>query len=974
MYNMVNCFALLSLIITQASAATCTPTQCSLNGDCNSVGDCVCDPAWKGKTCSQLNLLPLDETKVVNGVYKPKKHRTSWGANVLQSSEDHLYHMFVAEMKSNCTLTSWIPNSQIVHATSTTLDGPYVYKNIVFDTFHHNPRLIQNPQDGSYLLYMIGGPHSGSSSVGGECKPLPPAEGELLDTRIMVSRATSLNGPWSTPIGPLIERGAANEWDYVVTNPTPIILKNGTTLLYYRGTPKYWKDGKDGQDGDEDGSNSTNAPLDLPESVGIAVAPSWKGPYKKIFTQPILKVMNEDPFAWQNKRGFHMLTHGRNDWWNTHHSYSKDGLSWSDGADIATDPNITMTNGKIYQFTNRERPQIYFNESTGEPAMLFNGVCPGKKYTYAYTFAQQINQQRSTKTVEEMATVDTIQPNTTTPTKTITKTTLLPSATTIDVTIPNLGTVRGLSFKNYNAFLDIPYGQTTAGDNRWRAPLAYPSWGETMLDATQARDGCTGANSGGDPIGPDTQSYSENCLNLRIWTPPTANNQTSSYPVLVWLHGGGYMYGTTGDPMYDGRFYAQNHNVILVTLNYRLGALGYLGTPNSGGDAKYDLSGNYGIMDQQLALRWVQDHIASFGGDKNRVLLFGQSAGAMSVICHLTSPLSTGLFHAAEIRSPVGLHYRTKAESAKHAATLATALGCFPLGKGIVPCMRSKSADDIVKNQLIGEYIHHLTDPTHGINFLEWIPSIDGIVLLDEPHNTIVNNQTWNRVPLIIGSMRNETDAWIPNALTETEYKLLFDAAMRIQWGKEASSKVASVYSNDLWFESIGLASTDWLMTCYVRRLALAASKQQVPTFMYQFLHYNSPGADPTNAMQPAPAHPACVDGRAACHAGDNMFTMGTVSLIPNGTFTAIEENISNGIMSTTSRMAEMIGKSKDALSNAVLPLVLYNDTKQQSVAWGGLKDSITGEERVSTVIEKFRSKFCDFWDTMTPADAVSGV
>jgi len=103
--------------------------------------------------------------------------------------------------------------------------------------------------------------------------------------------------------------------------------------------------------------------------------------------------MNEDPFAWKDDRGFHMLTHGRDDWWNTHYSWSTDGLMWSDGSAIAADPNITLTDGSIFRFTNRERPQIFFNETTGKPAILFNGVCPGKKYTYAYTLAQHLNQE-----------------------------------------------------------------------------------------------------------------------------------------------------------------------------------------------------------------------------------------------------------------------------------------------------------------------------------------------------------------------------------------------------------------------------------------------------------------------------------------------------------------------------------------------------------------------------------------------------
>ena len=138
----------------------CTSTlDCSLNGDCVS-GQCHCDAAWKGVSCQQLNLVPMTPTRVVEGAYRPGS-RTSWGANVLQSPEDGLFHMFVAEMKGNCTLTSWIPNSQVVHAVSTEPDGPFTFREVLFDTFHHNPRLTR-AHDGSYLLYMIGGNHSTS--------------------------------------------------------------------------------------------------------------------------------------------------------------------------------------------------------------------------------------------------------------------------------------------------------------------------------------------------------------------------------------------------------------------------------------------------------------------------------------------------------------------------------------------------------------------------------------------------------------------------------------------------------------------------------------------------------------------------------------------------------------------------------------------------------------------------------------------
>ena len=377
-----------SSVLPPLSPSPAFSPRCSLNGAWDGAA-CVCQPAWRGPTCSQLALLPMEPSRVT-GAYRPAGGGTSWGANVARS-EDGVWHMFAAEMKANCTLTSWIPNSQVVHAVSTNgPEGPFTFRKVLFDTFHHNPRLVRHPVDGKWLLFMIGGSHAGTAGAK-NCSAIPPAEGELLDTRIVVSRANSLNGPWSTPTGPLLARGKVTEWDYVVTNPSPIILDNGTTLLYFRGTPKYWGQGRSDAGG-YFAVNNDEGPLDLPESVGVARAPHWSGPYEKVFAEPILKVMNEDPFAWRDASGFHMLTHGRDDWWNTHHSYSSDGLTWSDGSDVACDPNITLTNGSLVKFTNRERPWIFFNTTTGAPALLFNGVCPGKKYTYAFTLVQRIRQ------------------------------------------------------------------------------------------------------------------------------------------------------------------------------------------------------------------------------------------------------------------------------------------------------------------------------------------------------------------------------------------------------------------------------------------------------------------------------------------------------------------------------------------------------------------------------------------------------
>lgn len=402
---------LFPLLLSVAAASCGEGGVCSLNGDCVS-GACVCDAAWTGPTCAQVNLVPLTPEAARAGAYRPDAAppyaglATSWGGVPLRDTEPpYAYHLYVAELANNCTLQSWVPNSRVTHAVADAPQGPYAYRATVFDTFHHNPSVVRHPNpqadpSAAYLMYLIGGPLAATA----DCSNGILNSSQHLESSILISTAASPGGPWSEPIGPVLARGAEDAWDYIVTNPSPIILPNGTVLLYYRGTPKYFADDADAaaghgsrynHRGDRDGGaggEQAQAPRDLIESVGLASAPHWSGPYTKVFERPVLATMNEDPFAWRDDRGFKMLTHGRDDWWNTHLAYSADGLSWSDGADVATGPNVTLTDGSLAVFTNRERPHIYFNESTGQPALLFNGVCPGKKYGYAYTIAQFFEQ------------------------------------------------------------------------------------------------------------------------------------------------------------------------------------------------------------------------------------------------------------------------------------------------------------------------------------------------------------------------------------------------------------------------------------------------------------------------------------------------------------------------------------------------------------------------------------------------------
>ena len=204
-----------------------------------------------------------------------------------------------------------------------------------------------------------------------------------------------------------------------------------------------------------------------------------------------------------------------------------------------------------------------------------------------------------------------------------------------------MGTVRGMEAADYRVFQGIPYAAPPVGPLRWQLPRPAPKW-SGMLDASKPGPQCM-QDTGRDPhVGKPT---SENCLTLNIWTPPRGP-RGDKRPVMVWIHGGGFVNGS-GD-IYHSRSLAAKGHIVVVTMNYRLGALGFLAHPSLGppGDV-----GNYGLADQQAALRWVRDNIAAFGGDPRKVTIAGESAGGMSVCDHLVAPGSVGLFRAAIIQS-----------------------------------------------------------------------------------------------------------------------------------------------------------------------------------------------------------------------------------------------------------------------------------------------------------------------------------
>ena len=242
------------------------------------------------------------------------------------------------------------------------------------------------------------------------------------------------------------------------------------------------------------------------------------------------------------------------------------------------------------------------------------------------------------------------------------------------------GLVRGTTAGTVDEFLGLPYAAPPTGNLRWRPPAPPASW-EGVRDATQFGPSCPQAtvNNPYLPPGP----ISEDCLYLNVYTPTSRSGGGGGRPVLVWIHGGGLT--VDGARNYDGSKLAADGTVV-VTINYRLGALGFLAHPalasRPGGPA-----GNYGLMDQQAALRWVQRNIAQFGGDPHNVTIAGQSAGGLSVLAQLVSPGARGLFQRAIVQSGAfALTQQPLATAEAAGEKFATAVGC---ADQTAQCLRS---------------------------------------------------------------------------------------------------------------------------------------------------------------------------------------------------------------------------------------------------------------------------------------------
>jgi para-nitrobenzyl esterase len=425
------------------------------------------------------------------------------------------------------------------------------------------------------------------------------------------------------------------------------------------------------------------------------------------------------------------------------------------------------------------------------------------------------------------------------------------------------GTVEGKLL----VFRGIPFAKAPVGDLRFRPPRPMEPW-QGVRDAS--RFGCRAVQIPNEALEailgrPESlPPISEDCLNLNVWTPALDEKRR---PVMVWIHGGGFTTGAGSEPICDGQALV-SRDVVLVTINYRLGPLGFLCAPGfAEGDEPYT---NFGILDQIAALEWVKAEIASFGGDPGNVTIFGESAGAMSVGTLLGAPAAKGLFQKAILQSGAAHQVLSEEVAAKNIVALAEAMG---MKEPDVAGLRARPLDDIVEAQKTLD-VEDARAQRRGAGFgLRYQPVLDGN-LLPKPPIEQVRDGFAKDVPLLIGT-------------TAEEYKVFGammpflrdmspdDAASRLSTllpGRDVAkarsilktyekARKASDESTEP-FELFCAAVTDWLFRVPADRLAEAQAKRQ-KVFSYR-LDWRSPYGEGL---------------LGACHAIDLPFVFGTHKL-----------------------------------------------------------------------------------------------
>ena len=409
------------------------------------------------------------------------------------------------------------------------------------------------------------------------------------------------------------------------------------------------------------------------------------------------------------------------------------------------------------------------------------------------------------------------------------------------------GKVRGQSTGALQVFKGIPYALPPTGARRWKPPLPMPKWKETRV-ADQYGPACVQPKArSGSIYAWDIGALSEDCLSLNVWAPAKAGKA----PVFVWIHGGALSTGSGGEPLYDGSKLAER-GLVVVTINYRMGILGFLAHPALSAESRRNVSGNYGLLDQIAALRWVKNNIAAFGGDAGNVTIAGESAGGLSVMYLMVAPEARGLFHKAVAQSAYMIS-APELRGTTHGGVAAEPVGPWlgeKLGAGDLAGLRSMDAVALTEGAASAGYFPFF--------------NIDGRVLPRQVVEAIDRGEQ-ARVPILAGFNSGEIRSLKFLASPVPADAATYEKEIRARYADLADAFLKLYPSSDM-AESVLATTRDALYGWTSERLVMKQTALGVPSYLYLFDH----------------GYPAAVEmGLHAFHASEIPYVFGTADKTP---------------------------------------------------------------------------------------------
>lgn len=428
------------------------------------------------------------------------------------------------------------------------------------------------------------------------------------------------------------------------------------------------------------------------------------------------------------------------------------------------------------------------------------------------------------------------------------------------------GPVKGIVQSGVHVFKGMPYALPPTGDARWKPPAPVPAWTDAFY-ASRFGPACVQPLTGGNIYAENLPAMSEDCLSLNVWRPEKVRNA----PVVVWIHGGGLERGSSSQLLYDGTALARR-GVVVVTINYRLGVLGYLAHPELSAESIDGVSGNYGLLDQIAALNWVKANIFAFGGNPGNVTIAGQSAGALSVVQLMVSPRARGLFHKAIMQSPY-IPATPELRKTRFGLPSAEEQGLQLMGKvgaKTIAELRKMDANVLVGSRSLAGY-----RPSG---------SVDGVILPRQLVDMFDRGEQAH-VPIIAGFNSGEVRSLqrtLPPAPPDAE---AYQAAIRNGYGDLSGTFLARYPANPMG-EGMLATSRDALYGWASERLVRAQAAVGRSAFLYYFDH----------------GYPAVDDnGLRGFHASELPYVFGTAARAPDAwpkvPDTKSERELSNAMM-----------------------------------------------------------------------------